>query len=452
MTWSGTEEEHNPATGQLGPGKKQMIIETKRFLRLHQLKGIVFLLFLFLLFSTGAIIITTWQNLDSVRTVADQSIKNLATALSLSAENILRAQKVRAYDEIGRIFSDRIVAYAFITDQAGRIVYHTNPLLIGSIVENKEQVDAVFRSQQPAGRRRTLRTGVSAYEFNYVLHLAKEHDKVFGLVLNRSASDKVVAEAGRIWWVVAAILAGFWIIGFFLAWILIRFTGLQEELEKRRRMALIGQMTAVLTHEIRNAIGGIKGFTQWIDEKTPDEDQRKTGLAMILKGTDRVEGLVNNLLLYSKDETYTLTEFDLPGLVREVVDARRTGWPGKVTLSGESAVSVTADREKLERAILNGVRNAIEAMGNNGDLVISIENRRQLTILSIEDTGPGIPVTDLTRIFTPFFTTKTDGTGLGLAYSRKVVEGMGGRVELKNRSDRSGAILTIYLPKRRKTI
>ncbi len=168
---------------------------------------------------------------------------------------------------------------------------------------------------------------------------------------------------------VAGILTGFWIIGFILAWTLVRYTNLQEELEQRKRMALIGQMTAVLTHEIRNAIGGIKGFAQWVDEKTTAEDQRKTGLTMILKGTDRVEGLVNNLLLYSKEETYTLTEFDLPGLVREIVDSRRTGWNGNITISGEPALPVTADREKLERAILNGVRNAIEAMGESGNLI-----------------------------------------------------------------------------------
>jgi two-component system sensor histidine kinase HydH len=429
-----------------------MVFVTKRSSRLNQSKGILLLLFLFLLFSTGAIIITTWQNLRSVRTVADQSLQNLATALSLSTENALRAQKVRAYDEIRRIFSDRIVAYAFIADRDGRIIYHTNPSFIGSTVEVKEQVDDVFRSQQPAGRRTTLRTGVSVYQFDCVLRLSKTHDEILRLVLNRSASDKVEAEAGRIWWVVSGILAVFWIIGFFFGWTLIRYTGLQEELEQRKRMALIGQMTAVLTHEIRNAIGGIKGFTQWIDEKTTDQDQRKTGLAMILKGTDRVEGLVNNLLLYSREEAYTFTEFDLLNLVREVVDARQTGWAGKVTILGDSVVTVTADREKLGRAILNGARNAIEAMGNSGDLVISITNRRQSIALSIEDTGPGIPETDLTRIFTPFFTTKTDGTGLGLAYSRKVVEGMGGQIELKNRTERSGAVLTIHLPKRRRTI
>jgi two-component system sensor histidine kinase HydH len=423
-----------------------------RFSRLNQSKGIVFLLFLFLLLTSGAIIITTWQNLRSVRTVADQSIQNLAMALSLSAENALRVQKIIAYNEIGRLFSDRIVAYAFIVDREGRILYHTNPALIGSIAENKEQIDAVFRSQKPMGHRTTLRTGVSAYQFNYKLRLAKGRDEVLELVLNRSASDRVVAEAGRIWWTVAVILAGFWIVGFVLAWTLVRYTSLQEELDQRKRMALIGQMTAVLTHEIRNAIGSIKGFTQWVDEKTTAEDQRKTGLAMVLKGTERVEDLVNHLLLYSKEETYTLTEFDLTSLVKEVIDARRTGWKGNVTISGEPVLPVTADREKLERAILNGVRNAIEAMGESGDLTILLANKRHTTAISIEDTGPGIPGANLVRIFTPFFTTKTVGTGLGLAYSRKVVEGMGGQIDLRNRNNRPGAILTIRLPKRRKTI
>ena len=429
-----------------------MDLATKRFLYLNQSKDIIFFLFLFLLLTTAAIVTTTWQNLRSVRTVADQSIQNLAMALSLSAENALRAQKVIAYGEIGKLFSDRIVAYAFIADRQGRILYHTNPSLIGSTAEDKEQIAAVFHSQKPAGQRTTLRTGVSAYQFNYKLRLGKERDEVLELVLNRSASDKVVAEAGRIWWIVTGILAGFWIIGFMLAWTLLRYTTLQKELEQRKRMALIGQMTAVLTHEIRNAIGGIKGFTQWVDEKTTVDDQRKTGLAMILKGTERVEGLVNDLLFYSKEETYTITEFDLAGLVGEVVDTRRTGWKGNITLSGEPALPVKADREKLERAIFNGVRNAMEAMGEDGNLTIFLANKPHTTVISIEDTGPGISEADLGRIFTPFFTTKAVGTGLGLAYSRKVVEGMGGQIDLRNRTDRSGALLTIHIPKRRRTI
>lgn len=428
-----------------------MDLTTKKLLIPVQSKQIILLLFFFLLLTTGAIIFTTWQNLRSVRAVADRSIQNLAMALSLSVENSLRSRKNPTYDDISRIFSDRIVAYAFIADRDGRIIYHTNPLLVGSIAESKGQIDTLFHSQVPIGHRTTLRTGIPVYQFRYILRLAKGRDEVLELVLNRSASDKVVTEAEQIWWTVAAILTGFWTIGFILAWTLIRYTGLQEELEERKRMALIGQMTAVLTHEIRNAVGGIKGFTQWVDEKTHPDDTRKTGLEMIIKGTNRVEDLVNNLLMYSREETYTSTEFNLTALIHEVTDARKTGWKGNIIVTGNTEVTIRADREKLERVFLNGFRNAIEAMGDSGELMVSVTDKRQTITISIEDTGPGIPKADLSRIFTPFFTTKTNGTGLGLAYSRKIIEGMGGQIDLQNRADRLGAILTINLPKRRKT-
>ena len=72
----------------------------------------------------------------------------------------------------------------------------------------------------------------------------------------------------------------------------------REELNKRKQMAMIGQMTAVLAHEIRNALGSMKGYTQLVYEKVPETDPRKPGLAMVLKGSDRIESLVNDLLLF----------------------------------------------------------------------------------------------------------------------------------------------------------
>jgi uncharacterized membrane protein affecting hemolysin expression len=140
----------------------------KRFSRLNQSKGILMLLFFFLLSTTGVIVVTTRQNLRSVREVADLSIQNLATALSLSVENSLRSQKNPAYDEIRRIFSDRIVAYALIADRDGHILYHTNPSFVGSTVKNKEQFEALFHSQAPTGLRTTLQTGIPVYQFRSV--------------------------------------------------------------------------------------------------------------------------------------------------------------------------------------------------------------------------------------------------------------------------------------------
>jgi signal transduction histidine kinase len=105
----------------------------------------------------------------------------------------------------------------------------------------------------------------------------------------------------------------------------------------------------------------------------------------------------------------------------------------------------TADPDKLRRILHNGVRNAIQAMGERGALKITAWPEGNRMVIRIEDTGPGIPASELPRLFTPFHTTKTDGTGLGLAYSRKAIEGMKGEIELSNREE-GGAVLAIRLP------
>jgi signal transduction histidine kinase len=107
---------------------------------------------------------------------------------------------------------------------------------------------------------------------------------------------------------------------------------------------------------------------------------------------------------------------------------------------------VKADREKLYRTLVNGMRNAVEAMEGEGTLRIALSSEGSWVTLRIEDTGPGIPEEEVRRLFTPFYTTKTEGTGLGLAYSKKVVEGMRGKIELENRKDKRGAVLSIRLP------
>jgi signal transduction histidine kinase len=112
----------------------------------------------------------------------------------------------------------------------------------------------------------------------------------------------------------------------------------------------------------------------------------------------------------------------------------------------DDSTLVQADREKLYRTLANGIRNASEAIGQGGTIRISSAVDGRWVELCIEDTGPGLSAESAARIFTPFFTTKADGTGLGLAYAQKVIKGMGGIIELKNRKDERGAVLGIRLP------
>jgi signal transduction histidine kinase len=258
--------------------------------------------------------------------------------------------------------------------------------------------------------------------------------------------DRILFDARRIWWIVGGVLALLWSVGIALDRVFARHLRLQARVERRERLALIGQMTATLSHEIRNALGSIKGYAQWVDERVEAADPKKKGLAAVLQGTMRIESLVNDLLLFSREETYSVQPVDVGILVHESMAGEANGWKGEVELDPGEGTAVLADPEKLRRVLANGIRNAIQSMGDGGHLRIVARAEDRGVEIRIEDSGPGIPESEMPRLFTPFHTTKADGTGLGLAYSKKTVEGMNGEIDLANRQETAGAVLTILLP------
>jgi two-component system sensor histidine kinase HydH len=415
-------------------------------MRLYLLSTLRVILVVFLILSSFAIIYATNRNNRTVESLAALALESTALSLSSSAESALKAGERKGGEEIRQIFSDRVVAYALIADKKGQILFHTNLRLAGTLL-----AEASFRQQWPAvtasGRRVVLGTGLPGYEFNYVLRSPDGVEELLRLVLHTTPADKIVADAEKIWWTVGGLLIFLWAGGVILERLLTRHERLQSELEKKNQLALIGQMTAVLAHEIRNALSSMKGFAQWVNEKMEKADPRKTGLGAILQGAKRIEDLVSELLLFSREEKYYPEDFDPALLAQEILPSLASPWKGKTVLEIPPSLKARGDKEKTHRVLVNGIRNALQAMGEEGVLRISMQPEGRWVKIEIEDTGPGIPQEEIPRLFTPFHTTKTDGTGLGLAYSKRVVEGMGGRIELDNRGDRAGAVLKIFLPK-----
>jgi signal transduction histidine kinase len=401
-------------------------------------------LFTFLVLSSAAVLYVTWLNARTAQTLAESSLESTALALSTSAETALRAGGTRAEGEIRDILSDRVVAYALIAGKDGTVLFHSNPGLAGTKLQ-ETGLKEWLRSGKTHGRRVGLGTGLPAYEFNYLLHGPGGKVEILRLVLHTTQADRILSDARKMWWTVGAVLLLFWAVGIALERVLTRHLRLQAEVERRERLALIGQMTATLAHEIRNALGSVKGYTQWVDEKVEEADPRKKALSIALRGTERIESLVNDLLLFSREESYSFEPVDPIPLLKETVAAEASGWAGEVEVKTVPGMRALADPDKLLRVLLNGVRNAIQAMGERGALKITARPEGDRMVIRIEDTGPGIPAAELPRLFTPFHTTKTDGTGLGLAYSKKVIEGMKGGIELSNREE-GGAVLAIHLP------
>jgi hypothetical protein len=166
----------------------------------------------FLLLSSAAILYTTARNYQSAQSLADQSLESTALALSSSAEGALRAGGSKAEAEIREIFSDRVVAYALIADERGRILFHTNPRRVGSILSEEEK-SPLWGSRITSGRRIILGTGLPAYEFSYSLHQADGGTEWLRLVLHTTPADRIVADARRMWWVGTAVLLLLWTVG-----------------------------------------------------------------------------------------------------------------------------------------------------------------------------------------------------------------------------------------------
>ena len=256
----------------------------------------------------------------------------------------------------------------------------------------------------------------------------------------------MTARAGRLWWSVGAVLLLLWSGGLLVVVLSARSEKHRLAAERGESLALIGQMTSTLAHEIRNAIGSVKGYAQLAAEKTEAGDPRAQHLATVLRGVARIEHLVGDLLLFSREERFTLADVD-PVPLFSTIAASVEPWHGRVELDLESSIVVRADAEKLERVLTNGVHNAVQAMGESGLLRMALRRLGDQIEFRIEDTGDGIAPEALPKLFTPFYTTRTTGTGLGLAYAKKVVEGMGGTINLKNREGAPGAIFTMLLPR-----
>jgi signal transduction histidine kinase len=399
--------------------------------------------FAVLLAASAGVLSSTYIADRAVRALALLSLENTARGISLAAEQVLRAEDGQVV-QFERLFSDRVVAYALIAGADGTILFHTNPDLRGTLFDDPAAFSRLAAGTT-ASRRALLGTGRPALLFDRLLQQPAGRPALLRLALHPIETDRMTERAGRLWWSVGAVLILLWSGSLFVVVLASRSERHRRAAERSESLAFVGQMTSTLAHEIRNAIGSVKGYAQLAAERTEPADPRARHLATVLRGVARIEHLVGELLLFSREERFAIGDLD-PAPLLSAIAASVAPWRGRVQLDLEPGLQVRADAEKLERALVNAVHNAIQAMGETGLLRVVLRRQRDRIAIRIEDSGHGINPESLPKLFTPFYTTRTTGTGLGLAYAKKVVEGMGGTIELQNRSDAAGAVFTVLLP------
>lgn len=227
----------------------------------------------------------------------------------------------------------------------------------------------------------------------------------------------------------------------------------RREVETRSRRSL-EDLSASIAHEIRNPITAAKSLVQQMGED-PAADENLEYASLALSELDRVERSISHLLRYARDEEPHFESIVLAEIVRTAVEGlrdRATSRGVELVLDCDGAGEMRGDREKLRRVIENLISNAIDAVREVGTAlgrvdVIGGENLAGNEIwLRVVDNGSGISSEDRERIWSPFYTTKDAGTGLGLALSRKTIEAHGGRIELLT-DERQGSEFILSFPK-----
>ncbi|OXS58965.1 hypothetical protein B1A99_13510 [Cohnella sp. CIP 111063] len=228
---------------------------------------------------------------------------------------------------------------------------------------------------------------------------------------------------------------------------------LEEQVRRSDRLKTIGQIAAGTAHEIRNPLTAIKGFMQLLNKSLRDRDMEKEQefVGIVLSELDRVNDLVSEFLLLSKPKELRQVSMRVGGIIQEILPMiRNEALLHNVTViyyPKPEMPPILADKELLKQVFLNLGKNAIEAMDGGGTLIIreccGAEEPNRVAV-EFRDTGPGIPPEVLEKVFDPFFTTKPQGTGLGLSVCQRIVDELGGSIEVA--SDGGGTLFVVSLP------
>jgi signal transduction histidine kinase len=226
--------------------------------------------------------------------------------------------------------------------------------------------------------------------------------------------------------------------------------------QERDRLAALGQMAAGLAHEVKNPLGAIKGAAQLLAEPADGralDASTQEFVGIILEEVDRLDRVVRSVLDYGRPSKGNPGPVDVNAAVKrtlQVLGSSRDQATRRVLHTEEALPPVRVDEEQLRQVLMNLVNNAEEAMGGTGEVTVTTRTRPSppgpgYVEIGIQDRGPGIPQEVLEHLFVPFFTTKPRGTGLGLAISQRMVQAMGGRIEVASQPG-AGSAFTILLP------
>jgi two-component system sensor kinase FixL len=223
---------------------------------------------------------------------------------------------------------------------------------------------------------------------------------------------------------------------------------LEERLREQASLARIGEMAAVIAHEVKNPLTAVRGAIQVIGGRLPADSRDAPVVKDVLARIDALNGLIQDLLLFARPPQPRFRAVELAPLLRMIVEllSQDPTFAGVgVSIDDAEPTVVSADPELLKIVFQNLFINAAHAMHGSGGIQVSIRRQGEALQIAIADGGPGIPADVRQQLFKPFFTTKARGTGLGLSTARRLVDAHGGTIAVDCPAA-GGTVVTLRLP------
>ncbi|THB77691.1 MAG: hypothetical protein D6B25_06100 [Desulfobulbaceae bacterium] len=225
---------------------------------------------------------------------------------------------------------------------------------------------------------------------------------------------------------------------------------LEDQLQRSKRYAALGKMAAGVAHELRNPLSSIKGLALILRSRLSEDTQATDSANLLISEVERLDRGIGELLEYARPEQLRREVVDLEKIIRNsimLVEGDAVSAGTKIIADIEKPLrAINGDQDKLTQVLLNVILNGLQEMSSGGTLSISATQQDNDSVtIRLSDTGSGIDPQNLEKVFDPYFTTKNEGTGLGLALTRKIIEEHGGSIEIED-SSTYGTTVKIDLP------
>lgn len=225
---------------------------------------------------------------------------------------------------------------------------------------------------------------------------------------------------------------------------------LAAQVRRSQRLAILGEMVATVTHEIRSPLALIGGFARQLSKEPELSPKARHKLGIITHEVSRLESILNELGDFSRPQRYDWQETDLGQVVDHVSELMspelHKGQVKLTVIKHRGLPVIMADRDRLSQVLINLINNAVQACGEAPQVEVEVgPDGRGGALLQVRDWGGGLDSLSPEKVFTPFFTTKQGGTGLGLPVARRIVEEHGGQIELTG-NQHGGTTVKITLP------